>query len=68
MLYLRNGRVNEKVLIVVNCSRLKDQFFVSFAKLRKADISSVISVCPYVHPSAWNISAYTGRILVKFGI
>jgi hypothetical protein len=38
--------------------------FVAFAKLRKATISFVTSVCP----SAWNNSAPTGLILMKFDI
>jgi hypothetical protein len=36
----------------------------AFAKLRKATISFVISVCP----SKWNNSARTGRIFMKFDI
>jgi hypothetical protein len=34
--------------------------------LRKATISFVISVFPSVLPSAWNNSAPTGRIFIKF--
>jgi len=37
----------------------------AFAKLRKAIISFVMSVCPSVRPSAWNNSAPTGRNLIK---
>ena len=39
-----------------------------FAKLRKATISFVMSVCPSVRPSAWNNSAPTGRIVMKVDI
>jgi hypothetical protein len=39
------------------------QFLGTFAKLRKATISFVI----YVRPSAWNNSASTGWIFMKFG-
>jgi hypothetical protein len=39
-------------------------FLGALAKLRKAAISFVMSVCP----SAWNNSASTGRIFVKFDI
>ena len=39
-------------------------FLGAFAQLLKATISVVMSVCP----SAWNNSATTGRILVKFDI
>ena len=35
-------------------------------KVRKATISFVMPVCPFVRPSAWNNSAPTGRILIKF--
>ena len=41
-------------------------FWNSFAKLRKEIIRFVISVCPSFYPSAWNISAPTGRIFIKF--
>ena len=44
----------------------------AFVKLQKATISFVMSVCfsvpPSVRPSAWNNSALTGRILMKFRI
>jgi hypothetical protein len=39
-------------------------FFGAFAKLRKATISFVMSI----RLSAWNISAPTGRIFMKFDI
>jgi hypothetical protein len=39
-----------------------DEFLGAFAKLRKATVSFVVSVCL----SAWNSSAPTGRILIKF--
>jgi hypothetical protein len=44
------------------------QFINALAKLRKANISFLLSVCqsPYVRPSAWNNSAPTGRIFIKF--
>jgi hypothetical protein len=40
------------------------RFLGTFAKLRKATISFVMSACL----SAWNNSAPTGRIFIKFGI
>ena len=47
-------------------------FLRVFAKLRKANISSVISVCPSISLpvalSAWNNSAPTRWIFMKFGI
>jgi len=42
-------------------------FLSSFAKLQAA-VSIVMSVCLSVRPSAWNSSATTGRILIKFDI
>jgi len=33
---------------------------------QKATIGFVMSVCPFLHPSAWNNSAPTGRIFMKF--
>ena len=45
------------------CGNTKS-FLDAFAKLRKATIGSVMSVCP----SAWNNSAPTGRIFMKFDI
>ena len=39
-------------------------FLRAFVKLRKATVISVVSVLP----SAWNNSAPTGRIFIKFGI
>ena len=44
------------------------QFLSAFAELRKGTIGFVMSVCPSVRPSAWNNSAPTGRIFMKFGI
>jgi hypothetical protein len=40
-------------------------FFGAFAKLRKAAVSFVMSAC---RPFAWNNSAPTGRIFMKFDI
>ena len=40
-------------------------FLGVFAKLQKANVSFVMSVCLYVHPSAWNNSAPTGQIYMK---
>jgi hypothetical protein len=40
----------------------------TFAKLRKADISFLIFVCPSLCWSAWNSSDATGRIFMKFDI
>jgi len=44
------------------------QIFGSFAKLRKATISFVISVCLSVRLPAWYNSAPTGRIFKKVNI
>jgi len=44
--------------------QLHKSFLGAFAKLRKATINFVMSVCP----SAWNNSAPTGRVFVKFDI
>ena len=38
----------------------------AFTKLRKASITFVMSVCPFVLPSTWNNSAPKGRIFPKF--
>jgi hypothetical protein len=43
-------------------------FSGAFAKLRKATLNFVMSVRPAVRLSAWNNSAPTGRILMKFRI
>jgi len=40
----------------------------AFAKLRGATISFVMCVSLSVRPSAWNNSAPTGRIFMKFDI
>ena len=40
-------------------------FLGAFAKLWKATISFVLSVCLSVYPSAWNNSAPAGRIVMK---
>ena len=44
------------------------QIFGAFAKLQKATTGFVTSVCPSVRPFAWNNSAATGRIFMKFDI
>ena len=41
-------------------------FLGAFIKLRKATLSSVMSVCPSVRPSARNKSTHTGRIFMTF--
>ena len=38
-------------------------YFCAFAKCRKATVSFIVSV----RPSAWNNSAFSGRIFIKFG-
>jgi hypothetical protein len=43
-------------------------FVAAFAQLRKATISSVTYVCPFVRPSAWKNSVPTGRIFMKFDV
>ena len=43
-------------------------FVGAFAKLRKASISFVMCVRLSVLPSAWNSSAHTGSIFMKFDI
>jgi len=54
--------------LMYNCQI--DQFFPLFSgvftKLRKATVSFVMSVRLSVHLSAWNNSALTGRIFMKF--
>jgi hypothetical protein len=47
-----------------SCSHPCTSFLGAFENLRKATLSFVMSVCP----SAWNNSAPTGRIFVKFSI
>jgi hypothetical protein len=44
------------------------QFFGAFAKLRKATITFVTSVCLSVRSSAWNNFASTGRTFMKFDV
>ena len=39
-----------------------------FTKLQKVTISFVITACMPVHPTAWNNSAPTGQIFMKFDI
>jgi hypothetical protein len=43
-------------------------FFSAFVKLRQATTSYVMSVYSSVCPSAWNNSAPTGRIFMKFDV
>ena len=45
-----------------------EQFLGAFAKLRKATISFVMSVCPSARLSAWNNSAPNGRNFLKFDV
>ena len=45
-----------------------NQFLGAFAKLRKANVISVMSVCPSVPPAAWINWAPTRRIFMKFNI
>ena len=47
--------------IVASLRRYLGLFLGAFAKLRKATVTFVMSVCP----SAWNNSVSTGRILMK---
>ena len=42
------------------------QFLGAFTKLRKANIGIVMYVRLSVHPSAWDNSALTGWIFIKF--
>jgi len=49
-------------------SERANKFLDAFAKLPKAAISYVISVCPSHRPSAWNNWDPTGRIFLKFNI
>jgi hypothetical protein len=57
------------------CSATASQMFSflfyllgAFAKLQKTAIDFFVSVLPSASPSAWNDSAPTGRILIKFDI
>ena len=49
-------------------SRFAELFLSAFAKLRKATVSFVMSVCPSVHPSTSTTRPSTGRIGTKFCI
>jgi hypothetical protein len=51
-----------------NVFRFKIKFLSEFAKFRKSNISFIMSVCLPVCSSAWNNSATTGRIFMKFDI
>jgi len=42
-------------------------FLGAFAKLQKAAVNFIMSVCPFVRLSAWNLVP-TGRIFMKFDI
>jgi len=52
------------LIIVTKKKLIKTEFLGAFAKLRKAAIRIVMSVCLF----AWNWSAPTGRVFMKFGI
>jgi hypothetical protein len=56
-----HGEVTDTTLGQLHIS----QFLGTFANLRKATISFVMSVCQSVRPIEWN-SALTGRIFMKF--
>jgi hypothetical protein len=59
---------NPKCIRSYVCFSSAVQFLGAFVKSRKASTSFVISVRPSVCPSAWNNSAPTGRIFMKFDI
>jgi hypothetical protein len=69
---LRPGR--KKNLIFIDAENLSATLVINiwclgtFAKLRKANISFVMSVRLSVHLSAWSTSAFIGRIFMKFDI
>jgi hypothetical protein len=44
------------------------EFLGAFAKLGRATVSLVMSVCPSFRSSVWIVSAPTGRIFMKFDI
>ena len=44
------------------------EFSCAFEKLQEATISVVVPVCLSIRLSAWNNSAPTGRIFMKFDI
>jgi hypothetical protein len=46
----------------------KVEFLGVIAKLHKATVNFVTPACPSVRPPAWNNSAPTGRIFIKFNI
>ena len=52
--------------VMTSCSFVRGMFLGAFAKLRNATIDFVMSVRPSVRPPAWNNSAATGRIFMKF--
>ena len=51
-----------------NTAPWKQPYLGAFAKLRKATISFVVSVCLFVRPSTWNNSAPSERIFMKLCI
>ena len=62
------SRTLKKIGVVKDQSWLQGQKYIlgALAKLRKATISFVMSVCLSVRLSAWYNSAVTGRIFTKF--
>jgi hypothetical protein len=58
----RLRHINDPVLPSLKMEGIRLLLFGAFAKLWKATISFVMSVCP----STWNNSAPTGRIFIKF--
>ena len=56
--------------VYIRILRNIETFLAAFTKLRKSAINCVMSVCTCtsVSLSAWNNSAPTGRIFLKFGI
>ena len=64
--YWEHTSMNYVFISVKHCSEqlTKFSFQSLFAKLRKATISFVMSVCLSVRPSAWNNLAPTGQIFL----
>jgi hypothetical protein len=62
----RNNRITSNRITTASLHILPNSLFGAFAKLRKATMSFVMSVCLSVRPPTWNNSAPTGRIFRNF--
>jgi hypothetical protein len=65
----KNPRIQCKIPHTVVVLRESEKRFLgAFAELRKATVSFVTSFCPSICLSAWNNTAPSGRIFMKFYI